>query len=64
MGPPKLRVPHTNSENPGVTDSEQSDLKLDSATVLPTRNLIPIYLQKYQPKCDAVSKYQKVNGDL
>ena len=71
MGPPKPRAPYTNPENSCITDSNQSDLKLDSAAVTakptmcdPTRKLIPTYLQKYQPKFEAISQYQKVNGDL
>ena len=67
----KPRASHISPETLDVSDSDQSDLKLDSAAVTtksttcdPTRKLIPIYLQKYQPKFDAVSEYQKVNGDL
>ena len=67
----KPRASHNSLETLGVSDSDQSDLKLDSAAVTakpttcdPTRKLIPTYLQKYQPKFYAASKYQKVNGDL
>ena len=67
----KPRASHNSLETLGVSDSDQSDLKLDFAAVTakpttcdPTRKLIPTYLEKYQPKFDAVSKSQKVNGDL
>ena len=54
----KNHVPHTLVLKVLVfSDSDQSDLKLDSAAVTakpttcdPTRKLIPTYLQKYQPK--------------
>ena len=51
----KSRVPHTLAmKTLGVSDSDQTDLKLDSAAITtkpttcnPTRKLIPIHLQKY-----------------
>ena len=48
----KPRASHINPESPGISDSDQSDLKLDSDAVTPkpttfdpARKLIPIYFQ-------------------
>ena len=64
----KSRAPHTLTlKTLGVFDSDQTDFKLDSAAITtkpttcnPTRKLIPIYLQKHQPKFEAFFQYQKV----
>ena len=67
----KPRASHINPESPGISDSDQSDLKLDSdavtlkPTTYDTTNKIDSnVLPKYQSKFDAVSKCQKVSGDL
>ena len=48
----KPRASHINPESPGISDSDQSDLKLDSDAITTkpttsdsTRKLIPIYSQ-------------------
>ena len=67
----KPRASHISPETLAISDSDQTDLNLDSTAITtkpttcdPTRKLIPTYLQKYQPKFYAASKYQIVNGDL
>ena len=58
----KPRASHISPETLDISDSDQTDLNLDSAAITtkpttcdPTRKLIPTCLQKYHPNFEPVS---------